>query len=448
MLPLRFMFNRRYPSGMTRLRVTNGRVLRADHDVERADVLIDQSEGTILAVGDVSGGDTVIDAEGGIVMPGLINAHTHVAMTLLRGFVEDEPLESWLNDVVWPVEAALRPADVRAGARLGVAEMIRSGITAFSDMYFEVSETADVVAEAGVRASLGHTAIGVGKEPDAAHADMERSLETAAAVDGRAGGRIRATVQPHSTSTVGRECLDAHVPTARKAGFPLHYHTNETRREVADLVESTGTRPIVYADELDMLRPGDTLAHCNHVDETEIELLADRDVTVAHNPAANMKVASGIAPVTRLREAGVRVALGTDGPASNNALDLFDEMCDAAMIAKIDTGRADALPASAVVDMATKHGAAALDIDSGRIEPGANADVIVVDTSEPKFSPGHDPISDLVYTANGNDVRHTICDGAVLMRDRELRTIDGERAKREAARQAEQLFERAGVTRE
>ena len=430
---------------MTRLRVTNGRVLRADHDVERADVLIDQSSGTIMEVGDVSGGETVIDAAGGIVMPGLVNAHTHVAMTLLRGFAEDEPLESWLNDVVCPVEAALEPADVRAGARLGVAEMIRSGITAFSDMYFEVPQTADVVEDAGVRALVGHTAISVGKHPDAAHADMERSVETAAAIDGRGSDRVQATVQPHSTSTVGQEYLEAHVPTAREAGFPLHYHTNETKQEVAELVDTTGKRPIVYADELDMLRPGDILAHCNHVDETEIELLAERDVTVTHNPAANMKVASGVAPVTRMREAGVRVALGTDGPASNNDLDLFDEMCDAAMIAKIDTERADALPASAVVDMATKHGAAALGIDSGRIEPGANADVIVVDTSEPKFSPGHDPISDLVYTANGSDVRHTICDGTVLMRDRDLLTIDGEEAKREAARHARQLFKRAGV---
>ena len=430
---------------METLRVANGRVLRPSHDVERADVLIDRTEGTVLEVGDVSGGDAVLDADGGVVMPGLVNAHTHVAMTLLRGFAEDEPLEAWLNDVVWPVEAELEPADVRAGARLGVAEMIRSGITAFADMYFEVEETAAVVDEAGLRASLGHTAITVGKEPDAAHADMERSLETAAAVDGRADGRIQATVQPHSTSTVGTDYLEAHVPTAREAGHPLHYHTNETEGEVAELVEATGKRPIVYADDLDMLGPGDTLAHCNHVDDGEIELLAERDVTVAHNPAANMKVASGVAPVRELLDAGVRVALGTDGPASNNDLDLFDEMCDAALLAKIDTGRADAIPASTIVDMATKHGAAALGIDSGRIEPGANADLIVVDTAEPKFSPGHDPISDLVYTANGNDVRHTVCDGTVLMRDRELLTIDAERAKREAADRAERLFEAADV---
>ena len=440
-----------YTRGVRTLRIQNGRVLRPDHTVERADLLIDQEDGTISEVvdggtdGDVDPNETVVDATDGIVMPGLINAHTHVAMTLLRGFAGDEPLESWLNEVVWPVEAALKPADVRAGARLGIAEMIRSGITAFSDMYFEASETADVVEAAGVRATLGHTAISVGKDPEAAHSDMKRSIETAAAVDGRADGRIGATVQPHSTSTVGREYLESHVPTARSEGYPLHYHTNESKREVEELVESTGKRPIAYADDLDMLRSGDLLAHCIHVDETEVELLAERDVTVVHNPAANMKVASGIAPVTRLREAGVRVALGTDGPASNNDLDLFDEMCDAAMSAKIDTGNAAALPAEAVIDMATKNGAAALGIDGGRIEPGRVADVIVVDTSEPKFGPGHDPVTDLVYTANGNDVRHTICDGEVLMRDRELLTLDVDRAKSEAARRAESLFERAGV---
>ncbi|MES3161959.1 MAG: amidohydrolase [Halorubrum sp.] len=430
---------------MPSLRIANGRVIRPDHDVEHADVLIDQSAGTIVEVGDLSGGDTVLDVDGDIVMPGLINAHTHAAMTLFRGFVEDAPLETWLNELVWPVEAELEPADVRAGARLGVAEMIRSGITAFADMYFEVAETAAVVEEVGLRATLGHTAITVGKASAAAHADMERSLETATAIDGRAGGRIQATVQPHSTSTVGREYLDTHIPTAREAGFPLHYHTNETEREVTELVDATGTRPIVYADELGMLRAGDTLAHCNHLSEQEIDRLADRDVTVAHNPAANMKVASGIAPVPELLDAGVRVALGTDGPASNNDLDLFDEMCDAALLAKINTGRPDVIPASTIVDMATKHGARALGIDSGRIEPGANADLIVVDTSAPKFSPGHDPISDIVYTANGNDVRHTICDGTVLMRDRELLTLDLDRTKTEATRHATQLFERAGV---
>lgn len=431
---------------MPTLRITGGRVVRPDHTVERADVLIDQEAGTILEVGDVDGGDDTLDAGGGLVIPGLVNAHTHVAMTLLRGFVEDQPLEQWLEETVWPVEAALEPADVRAGARLGVAEMIRAGITAFSDMYFEVPETAAVVEQAGVRATLGHTAISVGKESAAAHADMERSLAAAREVDGAADGRIRATVQPHNPATVDTDVLETHVPTAREADLPLHYHTNESTREVTDVIEATGRRPIVYADDLGMLQPGDTLAHCVDVDEREIELLADRGVTVVHNPAANMKTASGIAPVAELREAGVPVALGTDGPASNNDLDLFDEMCDAAMVAKLATGDAAALPARAVFEMATVEGARALGIDSGRVEPGANADLAVVDTSEPKFGPGHSPLTSLVYTADGSDVRHTICDGEVLMRDRTLTTIDLDRARHDAERQARRLFDRAGVT--
>jgi 5-methylthioadenosine/S-adenosylhomocysteine deaminase len=431
---------------MATLRITNGHALRPDHTVEKADVLIDQDAGTILEVGDINEGDTVIDAGDGIVMPGLINAHTHVAMTLMRGFVEDLPLEQWLNETVWPVEAALEPADVRAGARLGIAEMIRSGITAFSDMYFEVPETADIVEQAGLRATLGHTAISVGKDPAAAHADMQQSLETARQVERATDGRIRATVQPHNPATVDHDVLEKHIPTAREEGIPLHYHTNETEEEVNRVVEETGMRPVRYADELGMLKPGDTLAHCVHINDEEIELLAKRGATVIHNPAANMKVASGIAPVPKLRDAGVPVALGTDGPASNNDLDMFDEMCDAAMVAKINTCDAAALPAESVIEMATVEGARALGIDSGRIEPGANADVIVVDTSEPKFDPGHNPVTSLVYTANGADVRHTVCDGQLLMHDRTLLTVDLERAKTEANRQAQQLFERAGVT--
>ena len=430
---------------MTTLRIANGRVLRPDHTLEHAGVLIDQKSGTVREIGEVSGGDTVIDATDGIVMPGLINAHTHVAMTLMRGFAEDQPLEQWLNETVWPVEAALEPADVRAGARLGVAEMIRSGVTTFSDMYFEVPEIAAVVEQAGLRATLGHTAISVGKDSAAAHADMDRSIETARELDGAADGRIQTTVQPHNPATVDTDVLEAHVPTARDAGVPLHYHTNETEAEVRRVTDETGRRPVVYADDLGMLQPGDTLAHCVHVNDREIELLADRGVAAVHNPAANMKIASGIAPVAELRAAGVTVALGTDGPASNNDLDMFDEMCDAAMVAKIATRDAAALPAEAVIEMATVEGARALGINSGRIAPGANADIIIVDTSEPKFDPGHNPVTDLVYTASGSDVRHTICDGRLLMHDRQLLTLDLEQTKRQAAQQAERLFERAGV---
>ena len=431
---------------MTTVRIAGGDVLYPDHSIERGDVLIDRESGEIVAVGNVEGGDITLDASDGILMPGLINAHTHVAMTLFRGFVEDVPLQEWLGDVVWPVEAELTPADVAAGARLGAAEMIRNGITAFQDMYFEVPAIAEVVEAVGLRATVGHTAITVGKDADAAHTDMEASLRVADEFAGAAGGRIDTTVQPHNQTTVGRPYLEAHIPTARERGHPLHYHSNESPEEVDELHEETGLRPIEYADELDMLRPGDTLAHCVHVDDAEIDLLADRGVTVAHCPAAHMKVASGIAPISKMRERGVQVALGTDGPASNNDLDLFDEMCDAALASKVSTKDAAAIPVGDIVDMATKASAEVMGIDAGRVEVGARADLIVVDTSAPKFAPGHDRINDLVYVANGSDVRHTICDGEVLMHDRSLLTVDVEAAKRAATERATALFERAGVS--
>ena len=430
---------------MSTLRISGGHVVRPDLTIDEADVLVDQSDGTILEVGDVSGGQTIVDAADSLVIPGLINAHTHVAMTLLRGHAGDKPLDAWLREDVWPVEAELEPADVRAGAALGIAEMIRSGVTAFSDMYFEVDETAAVVEQSGLRAALGHTAITVGKDDEAAHAAMQRSIDVAMSLDGAADGRIQMTVQPHSTTTVGTEYLETYIPKARAGGHPLHYHTNETAADVDRIVDEHGVRPIEYADSLDMLAPGDTLSHCVHVSDVEIDLLADRGVTALHCPAANMKIASGLAPVQRLLDRGVNVALATDGPASNNDLDMFDEMCDAAMIGKIAADDPTAIAAETAFEMATVNGARALGIDSGRIEPGANADLAVVDRSAPKFHPGHDPIDDLVYTANAGDVRHTICDGRLLMHERALLTLEERTITREATDRANALLERAGV---
>ena len=435
----------RQPATVSTLRITNGRVLRPDHSLDTADVLIDQSTGTIEAIGDPGGGTEVIDADGGVVMPGLVNAHTHVAMTLMRGVVEDRPLEEWLREAVWPIEAELKSHHVEAGAALGVAEMIRSGTTTFSDMYFEIPEIAAVVDRAGMRAVLGHTAISDAADPDTAAAEMQRSIDVAKEFDGAADGRITTTVQPHNPATVAHDLLAEYIPEARAAGLRLHYHTNETAGEVERVLADRGDRPLLYADEMEMLGKRDLVAHCVHINEAEIETLAASGAAAVHCPAANMKIASGIAPIADMLEAGVSVAIGTDGPASNNDLDMFDEMCDAAMVAKIETGDAAALPAEQVLRMATEYGAEALDIDSGRLEPGANADIAVVDTSEPKFSPGHSPITELVYTAHGGDVRHTIVDGEVLMRDRELQTLPLETVKDEAATAAADLLSRAGV---
>ena len=438
---------------MNTLRVTGGRVLRPDGRVTESDVTIDRGAGAILAVGDETaagsdqdgGGASVdgeLDAEGGLVIPGLVNAHTHVAMTLLRGYADDKPLDSWLREDIWPAEAELTPDDIEVGAELGVLEMIRSGTTAFADMYFAVDRVADVVDRAGLRARLGHGVVTVGKDAADARADVEESLRVARELDGAANGRIRTAFMPHSLTTVGEEHLREGVSGAREAGVPVHLHANETADEVDPIVDERGERPIAYAAEVDALGDDDFFAHGVHVDDSEIDRLADAGTAVVHCPASNMKLASGMAPVQRLRDAGVTVALGTDGAASNNDLDVFDEMRDAAMLGKLAAGDAAAVPAPAVVEMATAGGAEALGLPGGRIEPGAAADLAVVDLDAPHLTPVHDPVSHLAYAARGSDVRHTVCDGEVLMRDREVLTLDADAVQERAAAAASDLVDR------
>ena len=428
---------------MSTLRIAGGRVLRPDMSVERADVMVDVEDGEILEVGDLIGGDEVLDAEGDLVIPGLVNGHSHVAMTLLRGYADDKPLDAWLQEDIWPVEAELTAEDIRAGAELGILEMIKSGTTAFSDMYFHVPEIAEAVDEAGVRAVLGHTAITVGKEEAAARGDLQQSLDVAQELDGAADGRISTTFQPHSLTTVEEPYLREFVAEAREADLPIHFHANETENEVDPIVDEQGERPLAYADDVGLLEEENFLAHGVHVDDEEIDLLADAGTAVIHCPASNMKLASGMAPVQRMLDRGVTVGLGTDGAASNNDLDMFDEIRDAAMLGKLAADDASAVDAETAVGLATSGSANALGIDSGRIEAGANADLAVVDLSAPRLTPVHDPVSHLAYAASGSDVRHTICDGEVLMRDREVLTLDEDAVRETAGERAAALIERA-----
>ncbi|RDI71701.1 amidohydrolase [Halopelagius longus] len=429
------------------LLVAGGRTLRPDLTVERADVVADRGTGRIEAVGpDVAEEyevDETLDAEGCLVMPGLVNAHTHVAMTLLRGYADDKPLDPWLREDIWPAEAALEPGDVRAGAKLGIVEMIRSGTTAFADMYFDVDEVVAAVEEAGVRARVGHGVVTVAKDDEDAAADVEESLRVAREFDGAAEGRVSTAFMPHSLTTVGEELLREGVETAREEDIPVHFHANETTAEVEPIVAERGERPLSYADDVGMLAESDFLAHGVHTDDEEIALLAERGAAVVHCPASNMKLASGIAPVQQMLDAGVTVGIGTDGAASNNDLDMFDELRDAAMLGKLGADDAAAVPAAAAVKAATAGSAEAIGIDAGRIEPGALADLAVVEFDAPHLAPRHDDVSHLAYAVRGSDVRHTVCDGRVLMRDREILTLDEESVVAEARERAASLVERA-----
>ena len=428
------------------LLVADGRVLRPDMRVTEADVLVDRDVGRTEAVGpDLAAdrdADVRLDAAGGLVVPGLVNAHTHVAMTLLRGYADDKPLEAWLREDIWPAEAALTPEDVRAGAELGIVEMIRSGTTAFADMYFHVPEVVAAVEAAGVRARVGHGAVTVGKDDAEARADVEESIRIARRFDGAADGRVRTAIMPHSLTTVSEPLLREAAAAARDDGIPVHFHANETEDEVDPIVAERSTRPLAYADDVGALTSEDFLAHAVHVDDSEIDRLAETGAGVVHCPASNMKLASGIAPVQALLDAGVTVGLGTDGAASNNDLDLFDELRDAAMVGKLAADDAAAVPAAAAVRMATRGGAAVLSLPGGRIEAGAAADFAVVDLDAPHLTPQHDLVSHLAYAARGADVRHTVCDGEVLMRDREVLTLDEARVIATARSRAADLAAR------
>ena len=428
---------------MTTLEITGGQVLRPDMTTERADVLAEQESGEILAVGDTSTGDESLDATDGLVMPGLVNAHTHVAMTLLRGYADDKPLGEWLREAIWPVEGVLEPADIRAGAELGLLELIESGTTGFCDMYFHVPEIVAAVEQAGLRARVGHGVVTAGKDSEAARADLEEGLGVARECDGAADGRVSTAYMPHSLTTVDGGELDEFVPKAREAGVPIHLHANETTEEVEPILEAHEKRPLEYAAEHGLLSSTDFIAHGTHLDATEIDVLADTGAGVVHCPASNMKLASGIAPVQELLDADITVGLGTDGAASNNDLDLFDEMRDAAMVGKLAAEDASAVDAATAVEIATAGSAAVCGFDSGRIAEGANADFAVLDLDETRFTPHHDLVSHLAYAASGADVRHTVCDGQVLMRDREVLTLDADHVREEAERRAMAATERA-----
>jgi len=431
---------------MNTLRIANGRVLRPDHSIAAADVLIDQSTGSIERVAAPeeidTAADETLDADGGLVLPGLVNAHGHAPMTLLRGYADDKPLDAWLQEDIWPAEGELTAEDIRVGTELAAVEMIRTGTTGFVDMYFEEPHVAGVVEESGLRALLGHGFVSVGKPEEGAREDMEKSVNFAAQYDGLAGGRISTAVMPHSLTTVNEELLREAVEHAREADLPVHIHANETAEEVEPIVDEHGVRPLAYAEDVGLLEDGDFLAHCVHVDDAEIEILADSEAVAVHCPASNAKLASGIAPVAEMLDAGVTVGLGTDGAASNNDLDMFDEIRDAAMLGKLGANDAAAVPASAAVRMATEGSAAALGFDSGRVEEGANADLAVVDLDAAHLTPEHDLVSHLAYATSGQDVRHTVCDGDVLMEDREIRTLDVDAVRERAQERAEELVAR------
>jgi 5-methylthioadenosine/S-adenosylhomocysteine deaminase len=357
----------------------------------------------------------VIDGSGMAILPPFYNTHTHAAMTLLRGFADDMQLHQWLHQYIWPFEEKLTASLIRKGSRIAVREMIKSGTVFFSDMYFDIEETIDIVRKYGMRAAIGVTFV-----ESHSKSQQAEKLEMLKHWVDPSGGRITLTVAPHAIYTVGPDLLQQCSRTARDLGLKLHIHVAETRTEVDDCLRDHGTTPVRYLDKLGVLGPEVIAAHAVHIDEEEADILAARGVTIAHCPCSNQKLASGTFPYKMVRKAGCRITLGTDGASSNNNLDMREEMKFAALIAKGASGDPQTMPAAEAMEIATRNGAEAFGIDAGVIAKGKLADAILIRLDDESMKPLHHLVSNWVYAANSSIIDTVICDGRILMQHREL----------------------------
>lgn len=418
--------------------ITGSEILDAG-GARRGSVLIEDNRiadvSNTLSPGDA---DTVIDGTGKLLMPGLVNTHTHLSMTLFRGIADDLPLEIWLNDHIWPAEARLNGEYCYAGALLGCIEMIKSGTTSFNDMYFYMEDVARAVEEAGLRCVISHGMIDLG-DTEKMRAELRESRRIIKECHGMADGRIMVALGPHSPYTCSEELLKETASLASERDLMIHIHVSETENEVSEVSRSQGMTPVEYLDEVGVLGPRTVAAHCVWLEDRDMDILAERDVKVSHNPTSNMKLASGISQVPQLLKRGVNVSLGTDGAASNNNLDMFQEMKTASLLQKVSLGDPTALPAMEVFGMATFNGARALGIDAGLIAPGKLADILIVNTRRPHLTPWRNPPSHTVYAASGADVDTVICDGRILMRDGELEVLEEKYVMELAEAAAEEL---------
>lgn len=362
-------------------------------------------------------GVELLDAEGAILVPPLVNGHTHAAMTLFRGHGDDLPLMRWLQEAIWPVEAKLDDEDVYWGTRLACLEMIRTGTTDFWDMYWQPLAVARAVEDAGIKARIGPPMI----DPNSADSLGERDRTIIDQLDHLAGcgQRIRTAVSPHSIYTVSTGELEFAANLARERGLPIQIHLSETRPEVEDCVAKFGMRPAFYLDSVGILGEQTVLAHGVYLDQAELELIAERGATVVTNPVANMKLAvGGVFPYPAARRAGVRIGLGTDGAGSNNSLDLLADLKTFALAQRHAAADAEAIPVEEAWAIATGRRSPLL-ADPDPLSPGKPADFLLLDPDSHELALG-DLTSNLVYTAAGSAVRTTVVNGQILMKDRQV----------------------------
>jgi 5-methylthioadenosine/S-adenosylhomocysteine deaminase len=434
--------------------IKNGTLVTMDqqNSVVQADLLIE--DGRIRTVGVVAAdsADEVIDATGCVVLPGFVQTHIHLCQTLFRGYADDLSLIDWLKKRVWPMEASHTPASLRASARLGVAELIKGGTTCALTMETVnfTEEVFQVIDESGFRATVGKCMMDKGDEVPAplreeTEASIGESLKLIEMWHGVRDGRIRCCFAPRFAVSCTGELLGEVSRLARERGVMIHTHASENLQEIEMVERETGQRNVAYLDSVGLTGRDVMLAHCVHLDDSELQILAKTGTNVSHCPSSNLKLGSGIAPVTEMLKLGISVSLGADGAPCNNRLDMFTEMRTAALLQKVRHG-ATALPAERVLRLATIDGAAALGLEAeiGSLEAGKRADVVVLDLNRLSATPRPpDVVSSIVYSSQAADVKHTIIDGVLVMRDRELLTLNEAEVIHEANLEAEALTKRA-----
>ena len=392
-----------------------------------ADAALQAVDGELTYVGPKSGLPAVqgevegVDAQGMLLMPGLVNAHTHLAMTLFRGYADDMPLKPWLEEKIWPIETRLRGEDVYWGSLLGIVEMLRGGVTCFNDMYHFFEDGTRAAADSGIRALPSGVLLGFVGDP---LENLKQAVAFATRFD--KAGLITPMLGPHAPYTCSDELLVAVTQQALEHGLSVHIHLSETEHEVQDSLATHGVTPVRHLADLGVFEAHVTAAHCVHLSEEDIAILADKRVGIAHCPGSNMKLASGFAPLPALLEAGAVVGLGTDGAASNNNLDLLEEVRLAALLHKGFSGDPTVINAHQALRLATSGGAQALGLGGriGTLEVGKRADFLLVDLQGAHNQPLFDAESQMVYAARSSDVDTVVVDGQVLVRHGRLTRID------------------------
>jgi 5-methylthioadenosine/S-adenosylhomocysteine deaminase len=438
------------------LLIQNATIVTMNDTFELVHGSVSVRDGRIAAVADVPADlkhDRVIDAGGGIVMPGFVQTHVHLCQTLFRGYADDLPLMDWLRRRIWPMEAAHSPGSLRASTELAAAELLLTGTTTVLTM--ETVHDTDVVFETlrdvGLRATVGKCMMDLADDvPERLRERTTDSIAESVAVykrwHGAAGGRLRAAFAPRFAVSCSRELLEAVGDLSAREQILVHTHASESREEIEIVQRRSGRRNMAYLADTGLASPRLCTAHCVWVDEAEQALMAERGVKAMHCPGSNLKLGSGVAPVPELLARGICVSLGADGAACNNHLDMFEEMRLAATLQAMRKGPGS-LPARQTLWMATRNGARTLGLDAeiGSVEAGKRADLILVDRNRPHQAPGPDVYSTLVYATRGTDVRATIVDGDVLVDEFRLVQMDPAAVLASAREQARQLEVRAGL---